>query len=149
MNKDRFKFRVWDKIRKDFVEWLNPDPMINCADGIIYCHERTDGGDILTNERFAEDRLVIQQSTGFVDIDDKLIYEGDFLEIKPDTLCRVAWDSFRFALKDKRGNDYHQYDKDGYVKISSEEMSSYKIVGNILENPELTQKLIWIIQDID
>jgi hypothetical protein len=34
------KFRVWDHDEERFIEWFNPDPMISCKDGELFCYER-------------------------------------------------------------------------------------------------------------
>ncbi len=83
-----FKFRVWDHDEERFIEWFNPDPMMSCKDGDLYCYERRGidengeyiQGDDLTHTSISKRNLTLQQFTGIKDTDNVDLYEGDLVE---------------------------------------------------------------------
>ena len=111
MNKDRFKFRAWDKHSDTFTD--------GC---MTYFNIHKEIGDV----------DIIMQCIGDWDKNNKLIYEGDLLRYKDETqeyLFEVAFDQEDFQFKFFfRGNNYYSYEF---------ELSECEIVGNIYENPEL------------
>lgn len=153
MNRE-IKFRVWDKERKEFIEWLNADPMIQCASGALLCWERTQnkdgsyGEDIIVNKPEFSNNLVIQQFTGIKDKNDKEIYEGDIIKCaeidnsfpgtgKPKILQNfkavVTWNNTLLEY------DYNPINKSGYNFPHQQLCYAWniEIIGNIFENPEL------------
>ncbi len=133
MNRE-IKFRVWDKERKEFIEWLNADPMIQCASGALLCWERTQnkdgsyGEDIIVNKPEFSINLVIQQYTGLKDKDGKEIYEGDIMIYEN-----------KYQIVDFRyGGWYIHYEAPNKSESSFlETVFDRKIIGNIFENPDL------------
>lgn len=74
MSNDRFKFRVWDKRKKRYV-----DCYVIGDDGLAYqlhCAGE-DSYDLIPNED-----VIIEQCTGLKDKNDKLVYEGDVVKTK-------------------------------------------------------------------
>lgn len=122
------EYRVWDVEGK---RWL-PSWQIHIeGDGSIHKHV---GGDEYHEVR--EEFYTIQQFTGLLDIDGNKIFEGDIVEaVSSDNkyLSNVKWDQ----------NDGRW----GFISIKTKSMtfhydlgygcSKWRVVGNILENPEL------------
>jgi uncharacterized phage protein (TIGR01671 family) len=113
---NRFKFRVWDTVLKKMCEWSFVIP-------------------------FKNTEYVIQQSTGFADKNDVEIYEGDILAVRPISnkeLVTIVWDKSRFTMLDKYGCDILEVPY-GTIPMDEEEMSAYRVVGNIFENQDLVK----------
>lgn len=131
---DRFKFRVWNKEEKRFINFgdmpnreieFNFDPKDNYF--LIEC----DPG-----------KYNIQQHTGIFDINDKPIYEGDIVEtwkFKTDItqLSVIVWNEARCGFR--------LYDIDKYLRDihnspqSMVNVTTIEVVGNVYENPELLE----------
>lgn len=126
MENSRFKFRVWDKRNKLWVE-----SMSMCNFGFLTMQNGTD----IEEDGFNEDDLLIEQCTGLKDKNGRLIYEGDILGYCGNSIS-VVWD-----------NDYPSfklYGKDGsyYGRLHQSYIINYafEIIGNIHENPELVKE---------
>jgi hypothetical protein len=126
MNNRELKFRTWDRQNKEFAEWTNRDPFFDTSNGKIFFWERVrkeDGsydGDIILQDY--GDRFVLQQYTGLKDSKGNEIYEGDIL--MPDTIDGI-WPEQRNGVMVK---DIRQPFANAHL---------FKIVGNIMQNPEL------------
>lgn len=138
----KIKFRIWDKKVKRFIEWYNPDPMINC-EGKIFCYERTTdpetdlpGEDFLSNERDADNVLDLQLYSGLKDCKGKEIYEGDIVKVV--LFCIHDGEEVRIGVvktKDNPISFYHTVDLSPYSSINYWNM--LEVIGNIYENPEM------------
>jgi len=132
---DRFKFRVWNSVTK---QWLH---MYKKLGGCSLYGETMLFGCWLDGVNISDlDKVVIEQCTGLEDKNGVLIYEGDIVmyaqESNLTASCTmigphaVIWNPFeaRFEL-------------DGVVaQTMGFIFKAYKILGNIHENPELLTK---------
>ena len=121
-NKREFKFRVWDKTTKKFLEVDKDNPFryIDTSTNALYN----------LSEIIQYDRFIIQQWTGLKDINNKDIYEGDIFKSK-----RSKWDvvefvdgRFRANLKGARLYDLYEL---------FEENGAPEVIGNVFENKDL------------
>jgi uncharacterized phage protein (TIGR01671 family) len=116
MNKDRFKFRGWDKPSYDFPEGCMT--YFDIHKGIGDCD-------------------VIMQCTGLKDKNDKLIYEGDivsFLDEKGSKqIGQVNWCEFAYYAEAIDGDEEGNQD----IELHPDYLQGIEIIGNIYENPEL------------
>ena len=128
--KDRFKFRAWNKAKKE----------------LVYGAEQTDfylGGIANKNSFFDllnDDNYIVEQCTGIKDKNDTLIYEGDIVRVSADALCMSSICNGKLAeVRWDEGFGITFY----FHFINSadlwNECADYEIVGNIHENPELVE----------
>lgn len=126
---DRFKFRVWDKRKnnyiKDFVfNFINKSPYITVEyfdNEYAYTHT------------FEEDEIIPEQCTGLKDKNGKLIYENDFIQAKNENIYLIKWcqEKLGFVARTNSPDDV----------LESLDISSYEweVIGNIHENPDLLE----------
>ena len=121
------KFRAWDKEGGRMV-YLEPYLYLNHKGNFEY----VDGPDLETSER----DYPVMQFTGLKDKNDKEIYEGDIIKIKPsdgmnlDLIEEIKWvDQNNWLGKNCPVN--------GFVNHESIYKIKPEIIGNIYENPEL------------
>lgn len=132
------KFRAWDSDKSKMVDvyaidWAGKDDRrptsINYPQGKLYDAPEDFGG-----------AIKLMQFTGLTDKNGKEIYEGDIVKKDYDKAnYQVAWtddcygSKLGFDLLDVNG-DCHEYYYGGFYPKEVE------VIGNIYENPELTQK---------
>ena len=142
MKNREIKFRCWDKINKKFVP---PSHIAINGNGILLI---TDSGmyEKLQNKNYCNvDReYVVQQYTGFKDIDRKEIFEGDIIELEVPTkdnntkkltaTIDYGLGAFLVMAKTEDGDLLFPLLHDLHDKIYKYQI---KIIGNSFENPEL------------
>ena len=129
---NRFKFRVWDKMRLQFIYPHNDNQQHFIIDlnGRFHNLQNGSGGD----------DYVIQQYTGLTDKNSKEIYEGDILMYKtgsiPTTgvIGQVLYEAdeggYIFQWERKGPNQHH-------INLNCDVAFESVIIGNIFEHSEL------------
>ena len=121
---DRFKYRVWNKTRKCFIESPEPTPLLQ-ADGLLA---------YFSNNPDAMENYVIQFCTGLRDKNGTLIYEGDILADAKHKYV-VEWSlSDGYFIRKPWICELFCY------RIDKETTRNTKIIGNIYENAALLRK---------
>ena len=137
MKNREIKFRVWDVKNKKF---LNPSDIAINGNGNLLI---TDSG---WYENFENQNLsdyVVQQYTGFKDIDRKEIFEGDIIELEVPTkdnntkkltaTIDYGLGTFLVMAKSEDGDLFFPLLQEFHDKIYKYQI---KIIGNSFENPE-------------
>ena len=130
------KFRAWDKRFSEFVE----DFFVS-EDGKIY-KKSTDTGYGIAISRETSDKVILMQSTGLRDKNDKEIFEGDIITIGPDVMCMKRHNTLGFYVEGK-GNVQFIADcavLEEFEEDAKEIADNLEIIGNIYENPELLEE---------
>lgn len=119
---DRLKFRVWDKERKCF---FNNDEVV------IY----PNGEESFFNADYDFTECVVEQCTGLMDKNGRLIYEGDIVK-NIEQRIRVVFDEQRYCFMFEYQNT-RAYKPISCIDVLDDEL---EIIGNIHENPELVEQ---------
>lgn len=129
------KFRVWSKKHEMFANdprWpsnqYTHEQVVLTPEGEIWTLVTTDGENYFRDSSGGE--YIIQRATGLKDAKGKEIYEGDILAYSLDGNLfqdEVIWEHFGWVLRDFQV-------KSSFPLTNGLE---YKIIGNILENPDL------------
>lgn len=128
-NIDRFRFRVWDKTIRKYLDF-----MCLFDDGQI--GRETE----IRNSRYNNDAVVIEFSTGLRDKNGKLIYEGDLLKsdiFRNDYLafCEKCKSIQPHSLDKEIG--CYSCNNDLFFADILEDIDNIEIIGNKFSNPEL------------
>lgn len=117
---DRFKFRIWDKDERKMVYFDNLylvhriwHEASSCPqyDSCPHYHEVSEP----------------MQCTGISDINNKLIYEGDILQVKD-----IYGKNYIKGYVEWREN-YAKFSIDNYGSLEKSLKNSYEVIGNIYE----------------
>jgi len=118
------KFRVWDKMRLQFIypENNNQQHFIIDLNGQFHNLQNGSGGN----------DYVVLEYTGLKDKNGKEIYEGDILEWKGEFIAEVFFEqeNAAFVIKSKKG---------GGAFMSENYVLNFQIIGNIFEHKHLLE----------
>ena len=113
------KFRVWIKISQQFATWED------------ICHKKN------LHRLIDNPEYIIMQYTGIKDKDGVEIYEGDILEafniLGEKEILPVVFVDGAFMGKRLEDEEFPYF----YLFANKSFSKTYKVVGNIYENPEL------------
>ena len=144
-----YKFRVWNIKEKRFI---HSDYFAIGLSGEIIQHqicydENNENGyyDDSWNEELDVNNYIIQQFTGFLDKEDREIYEGDIVNY---TVCNlfcgkityrgvITWDLTDLSYKIFTYTDYKNNIIDKTLNISHNNI--IEVVGNVYQNKELLE----------
>lgn len=121
-----FKFKAFNRKTKRMLNLYDITPLaldIEC-DGVFIPFE---------------DHIEIIQYTGMKDCDGVEIYEGYILNNNDDILLCPWLISFRDGCYGVQNISINKKLSNWFFRISKDDVSSRRIIGNIYENPELTE----------
>ena len=130
------KFRVWSKVRND---WVHNMMLLSCIDGLPFAHfVETD-----SDKKFVKHHIynasnldiVIQQYTGLKDKNGVDIYEGDIVKATSD---QYENENFVGKVIFDEGCFLTWVNKNDIRGIWGED--DIEVIGNIIENSELLEK---------
>lgn len=149
---DRFRFRLFDT--------RNQEMIYDVQQSQFNYHKNAYDSPLLEGAMLNEPHIIkLMQCTGLKDKSDKLIYEGDIVEIQYlgaqislfkneyskqpenerfEVFCHEDWLKF-YAKNDhyRKTCEIHSFDLEK-IRINTDN-KIYKVIGNIYENPELLQ----------
>lgn len=126
-NKDRFKFRVWDKLHKEYIDFK----ILNFGEYLIM-----------------PERYIVEQCTGVKAGNGKLIFEGDILatsNTQPEA-AEDYWTKEQYGYTTVVWNDEFlcfactEWNFEPFGIDSVYSLEFVEVAGNIHENPELLER---------
>lgn len=125
------KYRMWNRITSK----------LHHVDGLYFDSKTVQYIDEVGILRFIKfENTILMQSTGLHDKNGKEIFEGDVIEIEDEEEvlgnAKLTWNNERavFMIEAINVDDIAPFHE-----ILSDESYSYRVVGNIYENPELLE----------
>ena len=135
------RFRAWNKATKemygaDEIIAINFEEKEICVQTIYFEQGLPDSRDL---DYYDFDDIVLMQSTGMRDKNDREIFEGDILSIETDeenVKVEVSWDNKHalFIFESKKYNE-----KEALGELFEDNSYPFKIIGNVWEDPELAE----------
>ena len=129
------KFRAWDTTNKEMFK----DTFAITESGQVVVVDQSSV--FVSPDYVFVDNLVIMQSTGLFDKNNKEIFEGDVLEIEDEGEvlgnAKLTWHNEQavFMIEAISVDDIAPFHE-----ILSDESYSYRVVGNVYENPEILEE---------
>lgn len=140
---DRFKFRVWDKRKNNYLK----DFVFNFINKFPYITIEYFDNEYEYTHTFEENEIIIEQCTGLKDRNQKLIYEGDILDFDLSTPRNGG--NYRGFIRWQKQNNLigwmiSDMDMTGdwdlrQIAHPNDWMVYGEIIGNIHENRELLE----------
>lgn len=131
---DRFKFRAWNTLVKEFSYFDKPEMQIGTGgfdNGLIFPLSENSN---LYMGKYSEPQFC----TDLKDKNGKLIYEGDIVKINPSGFFDNDRDIFYIKFTDGYRLAYQDWQTLDTIGEFSNKL--FEIVGNIYENPELLEE---------
>jgi uncharacterized phage protein (TIGR01671 family) len=128
---DRFKFRIWDKKLKKLAKW-GDNPYHNMEIMNYICVENP-----VTDWRHED--YILMQCTGLKDKNNKLIYEGDIINIWCKNLAKNQISDV-FYCEEIAAFCFHYETDYGNIVPCTMVKTEIEVIGNIYENKELLCK---------
>lgn len=117
---ENLKFRVWDKHKKQMIEWIDLDLSKDSGGDDITVFEPTG----IVRDAFL--MPILLQSTGLKDKNSVEIFEGDIVSCFNEGVSTVV---FRYGTFGLLCNGYFE----GFINV----LGSFEVLGNIYENGDL------------
>ena len=129
------KYRAWDSAKKEMFK----DTFAITESGQVVVVDQSSV--FVSPDYVFVDNLVIMQSTGLFDKNNKEIFEGDIIANGPDVMCMKRHNTLGFYVE-KKGKVEFIADcavLEDFEEDAKEIADSLEIIGNIYENPELLE----------
>lgn len=129
------KFRAWDSAKKEMFK----DTFAITESGQVVVVDQSSV--FVSPDYVFVDNLVIMQSTGLFDKNNKEIFEGDIIANGLDVMCMKRHNTLGFYVE-KKGKVEFIADcavLEDFEEDAKEIADSLEIIGNIYENPELLE----------
>ena len=120
------KFRAWDSVEKKFVEHFF------ITDNGLICNMEKPTSDCKLLIPIEKSELILMQSTGLKDKNDKEIFEGDIVKMSKDVYSEPTY----YEVVRYRGGAYRLESKQHGCELWLRH-TDCEIVGNVYENKEL------------
>lgn len=129
------KFRAWDTTKKEMFK----DTFAITESGQVVVVEQED---VMSPPDYVfVDHLVIMQSTGLFDKNNKEIFEGDIITNGKDVMCMKRHNTLGFYVEQKGKVEFIADSAflEEFEENAKEIADIIEIIGNIYENPELLE----------
>ena len=120
------KYRAWDSVEKKFVEHFF------ITDNGLICNMEKPTSDCKLLIPIEKSELILMQSTGLKDKNDKEIFEGDIVKMSKDVYSEPTY----YEVVRHRGGAYRLESKQHGCELWLRH-TDCEIVGNVYENKEL------------
>lgn len=129
------KFRAWDTTNKEMFK----DTFAITESGQVVVVDQSSV--FVSPDYVFVDNLVIMQSTGLFDKNNKEIFEGDIIANGPDVMCMKRHNTLGFYVEKKGRVEFIAYGAvlEEFEEDAKEIADSLEIIGNVYENPELLE----------
>src|SRR5687768_7905290 len=138
------KFRAWDKRKNEWIKYkLGAPPVVDFGGYLLKTMATSYDTVLVGTWNQDSSSYALMQYTGLKDKNDVEIYEGD--------ICKIDWGCWNDCTPEacaEHGYDVKpvKYVDGGFWPCASAgiegapEISTYEVIGNIYENPELLEK---------
>ena len=131
------KFRAWDTTNKEIFK----DTFAITESGQVVVVDQSSV--FVSPDYVFVDNLVIMQSTGLFDRNNKEIFEGDIITNGKDVMCMKRHNTLGFYVEQKGKVEFIADSAvlEDFEEDAKEIADILEIIGNIYENPELLEAI--------